>query len=277
MISRGEECRSRSAPFAYLWAWVWGDDQDKLAGFLYRRQSTTTGQLSPVDSRPFEPIRKVGSSHSPTEHTANWRGRGKETWKDGRVPEWDLSLANISLLISENTNQEQCSRLPARRPSQHETLCSNVEPAGWRMIRCDHAGSGCAAGFYLLRRGSAYYILSVLSSTPNVKVHQGSVELQIQLWVVSVQKDCVTSARDTYPANPVWVESAVHGGWVSWRRSLPLGGEGGVFDLLQVPGGDATFFSGPTRDLLNEKKMHRYNKVVGLRSDKLNYSARWSM
>lgn len=135
---------------------------------------------------------------------------------------------------------------------------NNAEPAsepagwlaGWVVIRCDHEDSGCAAGFYLLRRGSAYYILPVLSSTPNVKVHQGSVELQIQLWVVSVQKDCVTSARDTYPANPVWVESTVHGGWVSQRRSLSWE----VLDLRQVPGGELTFLSGPTRDSLNQKK-----------------------
>lgn len=43
--------------------------------------------------------------------------------------------------------------------------------------------------------------------------------LQIQLWVVSVQKGCVTRARDTYPVNPVWVESTVHRdlGWMSYR------------------------------------------------------------
>lgn len=48
------------------------------------------------------------------------------------------------------------------------------------MITPDHQGLGCTAGFYL-ERGSAYYILPVLGSTLNVKVHQGSVKLQIQL------------------------------------------------------------------------------------------------
>lgn len=127
---------------------------------------------------------------------------------------------------------------------------SQCSRASWVMIRCDHEGLGCTAGFYL-ERGSAYYILPVLSSTLNVKVHQGSVKLQIQLWVVSVQKDCVTSARDTYPVNPVWVESTVHRhlDWMSYRLDtyVPLA-EG--FWPAKVPGGNPAF-------LLDQQGTHK--------------------
>lgn len=81
--------------------------------------------------------------------------------------------------------------------------------ASWVMNRCDHRVLGYRAGFQW-ERGNPFYKLPFLSSTLNVKVHLGSVESQIQLWVVSALKDCVTRARDTYPVNPVWVESTVH-------------------------------------------------------------------
>lgn len=78
-------------------------------------------------------------------------------------------------------------------------------------------------------------MFSTPTLTESVKVHGGSVRLQIQLWVVGVQKDCVTSARDTYPVNPVWVVSAVHIGLhVTGRGYICSTSPGEALTQLQV-------------------------------------------